>query len=114
MLKEIFKTNNTVYLSLGSNIGDRERNIELAIKNINTIGKVLKVSKCYETEPVGYIDQGIFINAVCKITKQTNFEAIIKKTIKIYAYIKILYSNCRVIYYGYNNKKYSLNLKTHT
>lgn len=57
------------YLGLGSNLGDRRRNIEGAIKlmaqrkNI----KVREVSSLYETEPVGYEDQRWFINGVLKV-----------------------------------------------
>jgi len=55
-----------LYLSLGSNLGLRELNlqsaIELLIKNDITIKKI---SSIYETEPVGVIDQPLFLNLVC-------------------------------------------------
>ncbi|MCP5048591.1 MAG: 2-amino-4-hydroxy-6-hydroxymethyldihydropteridine diphosphokinase [bacterium] len=41
------------YLSLGSNLGDRSRNLEQAGEFLRGIGDVLKVSRVYETEPVG-------------------------------------------------------------
>jgi 2-amino-4-hydroxy-6-hydroxymethyldihydropteridine diphosphokinase len=57
-----------IYLSLGSNIGDRKSNIEKAIDSLSEAGiKVLQVSSFYETEPVGVIDQPIFLNVVLAI-----------------------------------------------
>ncbi len=54
----------TVYLALGSNIGDREENIRGAIILLNNSGiAIKKVSALYETEPVDYLDQGWFLNA---------------------------------------------------
>ena len=54
-----------VYLSLGSNMGDRERNISEAVRQIGTLKetKIGKLSSIYETEPVGYICQDRFLNA---------------------------------------------------
>ena len=55
-----------VFLSLGSNLGDRENNLVEAVKEINKISEVriTEVSNIYETEPVGYLDQGKFLNMV--------------------------------------------------
>lgn len=68
-------TKNNVYLSLGSNIGDRKGYIEKAVELIeSTKGvKVLKRSGLYETTPVGYLEQDLFLNAVIKI--ETDFSA---------------------------------------
>jgi 2-amino-4-hydroxy-6-hydroxymethyldihydropteridine diphosphokinase len=55
----------TIYLALGSNIGDREKNLREAIRLLaesNVRG--LKLSSIYETEPVDYLDQAWFLNAV--------------------------------------------------
>jgi 2-amino-4-hydroxy-6-hydroxymethyldihydropteridine diphosphokinase len=52
-----------VYLSLGSNIGDRERNLRAAIERLDAPGlHVLRISPVYETEPVDYTDQRWFYN----------------------------------------------------
>ena len=56
-----------VYLALGSNIGDRERYLKRAVEEIMEKSKVLTYSSLYETEPVGYENQGWFLNAVIKI-----------------------------------------------
>jgi 2-amino-4-hydroxy-6-hydroxymethyldihydropteridine diphosphokinase len=53
----------TVYLSLGSNLGDRERNLEAALEKLATLDFLIKrVSSVYETEPVGTTDQRWFLN----------------------------------------------------
>lgn len=55
----------TVYLSLGSNVGDRPQNLRIAIAALDDAGvKVCRVSKIYETEPVDYLEQDWFLNCV--------------------------------------------------
>jgi 2-amino-4-hydroxy-6-hydroxymethyldihydropteridine diphosphokinase len=58
-----------VFLGLGSNLGDRAKNIRRAVELIGSIGgtRVVSVSSLYETEPVGYADQPDFINAATEI-----------------------------------------------
>ena len=51
------------YLSLGSNVGDRVGNLHKAVKMLKKLGKVLKKSALYQTEPVGVKDQYYFLNA---------------------------------------------------
>jgi len=47
-----------VYLSLGSNLGDRAKNLRDAIAALGSAGvRVVRVSLTYETEPVDYLDQ---------------------------------------------------------
>jgi 2-amino-4-hydroxy-6-hydroxymethyldihydropteridine diphosphokinase len=54
-----------VYLSLGSNIGDREANLRAAIVALPAAGvRVTRVSAFYETEPVDYLEQPWFLNCV--------------------------------------------------
>ena len=55
-----------VYLSLGSNLGDREDNLQKAIKLISERMHVGKVSSVYETEPVGDASQPRYLNQVCQ------------------------------------------------
>ncbi|MCM8781349.1 MAG: 2-amino-4-hydroxy-6-hydroxymethyldihydropteridine diphosphokinase [Candidatus Omnitrophica bacterium] len=65
------------YLGIGSNLGDRQKNIRLAIKRLNNLKdtKVLKVSKIIETKPVGGPSgQRKFLNAALKI--KTNLSAL--------------------------------------
>lgn len=55
----------TVYLSLGSNVGDREANLRAGIAALAGAGvRVTRVSAFYETEPVDYLEQAWFVNCV--------------------------------------------------
>lgn len=53
-----------VYLSLGSNVGDRAANLKQAIDLLGEFGKVVAVSSFYETEPVEVTAQPWFVNCV--------------------------------------------------
>ena len=54
-----------VYLALGSNLGDREANLRQAVARIRKLVlEVNRISSIYETEPVGFADQGWFLNQV--------------------------------------------------
>jgi 2-amino-4-hydroxy-6-hydroxymethyldihydropteridine diphosphokinase len=54
-----------VFLSLGSNIGDRAANLHAAIAALLSAGvRVSRVSAFYETEPVDYLQQAWFLNCV--------------------------------------------------
>ncbi len=56
-----------IYLSLGSNIGDRERNLRDALDRLAAPElRVLRTSPVYETEPVDYTDQRWFLNLVAE------------------------------------------------
>jgi 2-amino-4-hydroxy-6-hydroxymethyldihydropteridine diphosphokinase len=58
-------TEKTVYLSLGSNVGEREANLRAAIEALPAVGvRVTRVSAFYETEPVDYLEQAWFLNCV--------------------------------------------------
>jgi len=57
-----------VYLSLGSNLGDRQANMQAAIDRFPAAGiQLLRVSPVYETEPVDYLDQPSFLNLVVEV-----------------------------------------------
>lgn len=63
----------TVYIALGSNIGDKSKNLSSAIEEINTlIGEVTEVSSFFENEPQGFNSKNTFFNA-CLIC-QTNLK----------------------------------------
>lgn len=57
----------TVYLSIGSNLGDRKANLCEAIARLGAIGAVTKVSSFYETEPVEVADQPWFLNCAVEL-----------------------------------------------
>ncbi|MCF2709631.1 2-amino-4-hydroxy-6-hydroxymethyldihydropteridine diphosphokinase [Bacteroides pyogenes] len=53
-----------VYISLGTNLGDKERNLRLALKHIEEqIGKVVSLSAFYATAPWGFTSDNCFLNA---------------------------------------------------
>jgi len=60
----------TAYLSLGSNLGDRQGNMEKALGLLREKEGIQleRVSSFYETEPVGYGDQDWFLNGVAKVS----------------------------------------------
>ena len=61
----------TVYLSLGSNVGNRSDNLKRAISALPDAGvKVTRVSSFYETEPVDFLQQDWFVN--CAVQAETN------------------------------------------
>jgi 2-amino-4-hydroxy-6-hydroxymethyldihydropteridine diphosphokinase len=61
-----------VYLSLGSNLGDRAGNLNNAIDRLRAFGEVVAVSSFYETEPVEFTEQPWFLNcAVALNTEKT-------------------------------------------
>lgn len=58
----------TVYLSLGSNLGEREENLRAAIRRLQEdVGELRIVSSLYETEPVDVVDQPWFLNCVVEL-----------------------------------------------
>lgn len=68
-----------VLLGLGSNIGDRLENINTAIENLRRLPgtEITGVSHVYETEPVGYLDQPLFLNAVIRIETTLSATAVL-------------------------------------
>jgi 2-amino-4-hydroxy-6-hydroxymethyldihydropteridine diphosphokinase len=64
----------TVYLSLGSNVGDRGANLRVAIAALADAGvRVTRVSSFYETEPVDFLEQAWFLN--CAVEGETDVPA---------------------------------------
>ncbi len=57
----------TVYLSLGSNVGDRKANLDAALDGVRRLGTVAAVSSFYETEPVENRQQPWFLNCAVKL-----------------------------------------------
>jgi len=74
-----------IYLSLGSNIGEKEKNIHKAIellkyKNILTIKKI---SSLYKTEPVNYEQQDWFLNCIVEAETSLDLEGLFKFTLEV-------------------------------
>jgi 2-amino-4-hydroxy-6-hydroxymethyldihydropteridine diphosphokinase len=65
----------TTYLSLGSNLGDRAKNLQDAIAALRKAGiSVQRISSMYETEPVDYLGQPRFLN--CALEAETELGAL--------------------------------------
>ncbi len=58
-----------VYLSLGSNLGDREAHLQRALGQLAGLGFITKGSSYYETEPVEFTTQPEFLN--CAVEMET-------------------------------------------
>ncbi|HLB49325.1 MAG TPA: 2-amino-4-hydroxy-6-hydroxymethyldihydropteridine diphosphokinase, partial [Anaerolineales bacterium] len=56
----------TVYLALGTNLGDRADNLQRALAALRTDFTIEAVSPCYETEPAYVLDQPRFYNLACR------------------------------------------------
>ena len=55
-----------VYLGLGSNMGDRQENLDRALDFLSQRLRVERVSSVYDTEPIGNPAQSRFLNLVCR------------------------------------------------
>jgi 2-amino-4-hydroxy-6-hydroxymethyldihydropteridine diphosphokinase len=71
----------TVYLALGSNLGDRLQYIHRAIEEMKDGGlKIAKLSTVIETDPVGGVVQGKYLNAVLKVSTDLSPEELLMIT----------------------------------
>ena len=77
------KSQHQVVLSLGSNQGDRLRNIELCLQLIHQeIGTIIRVSKLYETPSWGF-DSDAFFNCALVIHTFASAEKILQKVLQV-------------------------------
>ena len=61
-----------IYFSLGTNLGDKEQNLRMAVNHIvERIGKVISLSAFYATEPWGFSSENGFLNAALGV--ETDF-----------------------------------------
>ena len=68
----------SIYLSLGSNMGNRENNLKIALKELSEILKIKKTSSIYETEPLLYQKQDNFLNIVVEVSYLEEAESLLK------------------------------------
>jgi len=73
----------TVLLSLGSNLGDRVRNLERALERLRGHLYIEGVSSIYETQPVGIKDQPWFLNIVCSATTRLKPAALLEYVLEL-------------------------------
>ncbi len=61
-----------VYIAFGSNIGDRDDNINRAFEVLKQKIKIIRSSSLYETKPMYLENQGWFLNGVAKVETELN------------------------------------------
>ena len=66
MLQQV-KNFNRIILSIGSNVGDRLKNIESSLKQLSKICEIKKISSIYDSAPRIYEDQDNFFNLIIEI-----------------------------------------------
>lgn len=67
----------TAYLGIGSNLGNREANLDRAIDMLSQRMRVVKVSSVYDTEPLDNPDQPRFLNMVCEVSTRLTPEGLL-------------------------------------
>ena len=72
-----------VYLSLGSNLGDRAANLHTALTLLGAVGTVVAVSSFYETEPVELTAQPWFLNCAAKLETERMPKQLIKNILDL-------------------------------
>ena len=73
-----------VYLSLGSNLGNRKQLLLDAIEAINKkVGNVVRQSSFYETKPWGFESENLFLNAAVKVTTKLSPTELLEVTQQI-------------------------------
>jgi len=73
----------TVYLSLGSNLGDREANLREAVRRLEDFGRIVAVSSFYETEPVEFTNQPWFLNIALELETELMPRQLLAALLKI-------------------------------
>ncbi len=74
-----------VFLSLGSNLGEREENLRQALEMLSSSGEieVLRVSSLYQTRPVGYTNQPDFLNLVAETATTLESHALLRRCLEV-------------------------------
>ncbi|MCB9757834.1 MAG: 2-amino-4-hydroxy-6-hydroxymethyldihydropteridine diphosphokinase [Candidatus Omnitrophica bacterium] len=74
----------TVYLAYGSNMGDRQKNINAAVKLLNQAKiTVTKISRAIETQPIGGIPQASYLNGALEAQTRLSPTQLLKQTKRI-------------------------------
>ena len=72
------KNLDSIFLSLGTNIGDKKKNLLAALSSLSDFVKVLGVSSVYKTEPLLYKDQDDFLNIVVEVDYQDTAQSLLQ------------------------------------
>ncbi len=90
------KNLDSIFLSLGTNVGDKNKNLSDAINFLSEFGKILAISSVYKTEPVLYEDQDDFLNIVIEFEYQETAQSLLH----IIKYIETQMGRKKTIRYG--------------
>ena len=66
-----------VYLSLGSNLGNRQANLDMGLHLLSERMRMGKVSSIYDTEPLGNVSQPRFLNLACEVFTRLSPEGLL-------------------------------------
>ncbi|HOO94494.1 MAG TPA: 2-amino-4-hydroxy-6-hydroxymethyldihydropteridine diphosphokinase [Proteiniphilum sp.] len=67
----------SLFLALGSNLGDREHQIHTALRKIEArIGRIISLSALYHTRPEGFDSPNEFVNCVCEVDSRLDIYTI--------------------------------------
>src|SRR5690606_31770474 len=79
------KQTSSVYLGLGTNLGDRETNLRQAIQRLEQINgiQLQELSDLYETSPVGYLKQPPFYNMVIRIITTLSPRILLEQVLEV-------------------------------
>ncbi|MBC2854915.1 2-amino-4-hydroxy-6-hydroxymethyldihydropteridine diphosphokinase [Cetobacterium sp. 2A] len=82
---EINRSKNKAYLSIGTNMGNKKENLNLAIEKINSLPntKISKISSFIETEPFGDVVQDNFLNACLELETLSTAPELLDSLIQI-------------------------------
>lgn len=72
---------NVVFLGLGSNLGDRKKNIERACREIDKrVGRIISKSIFYVSDPEGFESENRFVNSVCELVTTLEASEVLRET----------------------------------
>ncbi|ASA26561.1 2-amino-4-hydroxy-6-hydroxymethyldihydropteridine diphosphokinase [Paenibacillus donghaensis] len=73
------------YIALGANLGDRAGTLRAALDRLDQVEgiRIVRCSKVYETEPVGYLDQPQFLNMAAALQTSLSPEELLQKMLDI-------------------------------
>ncbi|MEH7180028.1 2-amino-4-hydroxy-6-hydroxymethyldihydropteridine diphosphokinase [Neobacillus vireti] len=76
---------NTAFIGLGSNIGNRYDYLSKAVKQLANHPKInlVNYSSIYETDPVGYEEQDLFLNMVLEVETSLNAHELLDYCLKV-------------------------------
>ena len=71
-----------VYVGLGTNLGDKEQNLKVAVQKIEEqIGKVVSLSAFYITAPWGFTSENSFLNAAACVNGTVSFGCVAENAV---------------------------------